>query len=166
MDWWRGVEPFGIGVEENPVTAVKKLVDASLAYDAEVKRQEQGRRIDFWKRDDLSYLEALVDMAPLLSARVDMPDPLTRWWKDAILNLIAVSKEAARHQERLLEDTDTPQPGHEVEHETGDGPDAIGMRRVIDAAVKYIHGGSDADSRQENYDAWRETYKDVFGDAL
>jgi hypothetical protein len=160
MDWWRGTPVEG---------AFKQMTDSGIEPEVEPRPtippppEPQGRMIDFWKRDDLSYLEGIVDMAPMLTARVDMPDPLTRWWKATLLHLIAVAKEGARRQERLLEDTDTPQPGHEVEHETGDGPDAIGMRKVIDAACMYIHGGSDDDVRQINYMAWRETYKDVFG---
>lgn len=55
----------------------------------------EQRLIDFRTVDGLAYLEAVVDLAPVLTARRDMPDPLTDWWKGAIRKLIAVAKEQA-----------------------------------------------------------------------
>lgn len=48
----------------------------------------EGRKIDYSNRDDLAYLEAYVDLAPLLSERNDIRAPLTENWKLIIKGLI------------------------------------------------------------------------------
>jgi hypothetical protein len=49
--------------------------------------------LDLTNRDDLSYLKALVDVAPRLTSRTDMRDPLTDFWRQVLVALITNAKD-------------------------------------------------------------------------
>ena len=53
--------------------------------------------LDMERPEDLAYLEAVVDQAPRLMARRDMPDSLTDWWRDVVKTLIATCRRAQVH---------------------------------------------------------------------
>ena len=63
----------------------------------------EGRNIDFSNPSDLSYLEAIVDMVPMLTCRADtVPGPLTDWWKNCLRGLLTTNRSllAEREQQR------------------------------------------------------------------
>lgn len=59
----------------------------------ETETETRTLRLD--SREDLAYLEALIDGAPRLFGRADTPDSLTDYYRDLIKKLLLIAKEHA-----------------------------------------------------------------------
>lgn len=55
----------------------------------------ESKEINFRDRDDLAYLEAVVDMSPRLLTRADTHDALSDFWREVVKKLILIAKERA-----------------------------------------------------------------------
>lgn len=51
--------------------------------------ERRQRLLNLRSTDDLAYLDAMTDMAPRLTSRADMSDPLTDMWRLVVKKLVA-----------------------------------------------------------------------------